>query len=102
MFDGGEPLSEELWHPLRPPMIINPDLIPSLAEKFRSEFEKYKSMSNLTSQESEFLEEELGVVYDILKFAESNTFCIVTFLDKPFDEERASKVQFPIELNQSN
>lgn len=91
--DGGELLHSEFWHPLRPPMFHRPPKVRSLAEQVGAEWEAAKP--DLPRDDGGWLAAEVSRMLRLYEHAAAAAECVVTALDLPGDEERASRVRIP-------
>jgi hypothetical protein len=91
--DGGELLHSELWHPLRPPMFHRPLMVRSLTEQVGAAWEIAKP--DIPQDDGDWLVAEVGRLLRLYQHAAAAGECVVTALDLPGDEERASRVRIP-------
>jgi hypothetical protein len=90
--DGGEPLNESFWHPLRPPMMHEPDDVASLAKDLTI---TWQSVRAANASDDEWLDSEMNRLLAVMSHACDNMDAIVTALDLPGDDERAQRVRIP-------
>ncbi len=91
IIDGGERLHEELWHPLRPPMIhwANDVL------RLRTELAAAWKICCSTQRDDDWLAMELGRLRRGMSHAIDQQACLVTALGMPGDQKQARRVRIP-------
>lgn len=95
LFDGGVLLDEWYWHSLYPPKFHPPEKVRQLSGTLRARW--MDLMEIVRVDEVPFWEADFAPIFEILDFAVQNQSALLTFLDKPLDEERAAKVFYPVD-----
>lgn len=90
--DGGEQLSPDLWHPLRPPMVHRPTFVARLADDLSA---AWTSVQQSSTFEDEWLAFEMQRLLTVMDHAAQTNECLVTALDAPGDLDRAQYVRIP-------
>jgi hypothetical protein len=88
--DGGEPLREDLWHPLHPPAVHGPAEVRRISDRLGG------AWAQAVESGLDYPEGEIKPVLDIFAHAALHNECIVRFLDRPMDEEQANRVIIPL------
>jgi hypothetical protein len=94
--DRGELLQSELWHPLRPPMFHRPARVRALAEQVAQAWAIARP--EVPQDDGGWLAAEVSRLLRLYQHAAAAAECVVTALDLPGDEERASRVRIPWKL----
>ncbi|WDI44593.1 hypothetical protein [Bremerella sp. P1] len=89
--DGGELLHEDLWHPLRPPMIHWSDDVLRLRDELAAAWKSYGG----NQPDDDWLTIEVRRLRRGMSHAVDQEACLVTALDMPGDTERARRVRMP-------
>jgi hypothetical protein len=92
--DGGVPLASRLWHPFRVPQLHDPVAVIQLANELEHAWNITKE-NEIVVQDDDFFGPQISNLVRLFLHAKSRNECVVTFLDKPSDWERASKVEIP-------
>jgi len=95
--DGGEELAPRLWHPLRVPLVHSPDAVADLANELERAW-KETHQNNAIVRDDDFFGPQIANLLTLFHHAKATGECVVTFLDRPSDNERASKVEIPLKL----
>lgn len=93
--DQGETLSDNAWHPLRPPVVVSPGLVRKRAERLRSEWNQVRDQFGPTDGEADWYAVEILKVLTLYEHASGAGEAVVSVLDAPFDDERASRTTLP-------
>jgi hypothetical protein len=92
--DGGEPVTETLWHPLRPPRVQ------SRAAVARLHAELDEAWQDLTRSRpvegDDWYRVEIDKVRRVYDHAAAQGECVLTALDPPADRDRARRVWTPV------
>ena len=94
--DGGETLRSDLWHPLRPPIVVEPAEVRQRLVKLEEAFSKYLDELGLTESSEDWYVHEIGHVLGVYRLAAASGAAVVSVIQPPWDEERASRVVMPI------
>lgn len=92
--DGGDPLHDELWHPLRPPLFHSPAAVQDLDRRLQEEWARVQR-EQPTLPADDWYAMEINKVLNVFSFAAGSGECVLTMLNSPADEERASRVEAP-------
>lgn len=95
--DGGEELAPRLWHPLRVPLVHSPDAVADLANELERAWNETQQ-KHVAVEDNDFCGPQITNLVKLFVYATANDECVVTFLDRPSDGERASKVEIPLKL----
>jgi hypothetical protein len=90
--DGGVCLNKDFWHPLRPPMVHDPEAVARLVNDLSREWESIRESG---ASADDWLSSEMDRLLTVLTHASETGSCIVTALDLPGDTERAQRVRIP-------
>jgi hypothetical protein len=91
--DGGEIVSASLHHPLRSPTFHTPGAAEALQRKLAQAWTA--SYESVTSPEMEWFRIEIEKVLGVFDAAVSHGHGVISVLEPPMDEERASLVHIP-------
>lgn len=94
LFDGGKKLHESFWHPYRPPMIHSVLETEVVISRFLDAWSKHKE--TLDEEDLKYWLMDLESTLELLHFIQKGSYQLMTFMDRPFDKERADRVYFPI------
>ncbi len=94
LFDDGELLDEWYRHPLYPPKFHPPEKVQQLYGALRARW--VVLMKQIPEDKIPLWEADFAPIFEILDYAVRNQSALLTFLEKPLDEERAAKVFYPI------
>jgi hypothetical protein len=93
IIDGGDLLRSDFWHPLRSPMVHNPESVSTL---FKACDESWKAVRDSIA-DNDWLAFEIARMSAVLLDAATLRNCVVTALDRPGDRKRADRVRLPWE-----
>lgn len=96
LFESGQEISEAYWHPYRPPLYLDASILKPLADAFKQAYQDMRA--RLPAQKAQYWDLDFLPIIHLADFAAQNNLSWLTFMDKPFDEERASKVHYPIDI----
>ncbi len=96
LLESGQEISEAYWHPYRPPLYQDASILKPLVDVFKEAYQA--KLSQLPMKSVQYWDMDFLPVIHLADFAVQNNLSLLTFLDKPFDEERASKVHYPIDI----
>jgi hypothetical protein len=97
LFEAGETIDAVFRHPYRPPLYQDNDVIRPKIPVFKK---AYKAMlANVSEHLVESWNLEFAAMLEMVDFLDEQGYGMVTFLDKPFDKERAESVHYPVEFN---
>lgn len=91
--DGGQPLHDDFWHPLRPPGYHPPSVVMELSQAIGDAWQA--ALVGQPSPDKDWLEFEVGRLLRVFRHAVAFGECIVSALDLPADAKRAGRVQLP-------
>jgi hypothetical protein len=91
--DGGELLHSKFWHPLRPPVFHRPPTVQTLTEQITAAWQEVRR--DEPPEDEDWLAAEIGRLLRVYRHAAEAGECVVSALDLPADEERASRVRIP-------
>jgi hypothetical protein len=92
--DDGQLLREDLWHPLRPPVVKTENEVNSLWADLN---EAWSIVSNDPAiPEDDWYRIEITKLLAVYDHARQNSECIVSILEPPQDSKRARKVKIPL------
>jgi hypothetical protein len=91
--DEGSPLGEEFWHPFRPPIVHAQDQVATLDLSLRSAWQALPG----ETQAAHMFKNEIGEILRLLSAAARDGSALVSVLEPPADEERASRVRCPFQ-----
>lgn len=94
--DGGQRLREDLWHPYIKPRFHLPAEVSALAPKLQAALDQ--TLKSLPVERHENYSSEINMVIAVFDYATLHSHCVVSALDHPFDEERASRVITPFPI----
>ena len=94
--DRGEPLRSDLWHPLRPPIVVEPTEVRQRLVKLEEAFAGYLNDFGLTESSEDWYVHEIGNVLGVYRLAAASGATVVSVVQPPWDEQRASRVVMPI------
>ena len=89
VLDGGELLSQSLWHPLRPPVYHSPGRVAELCTSLTTAWKDLLSDGRLSDDDSGRI--EISRAVDIVRHAADAQEGLVSILQPPFDRERAEQ-----------
>lgn len=92
--DGGATVSPGLWHPLRPPVFHRAEAVQSLHGQLADEWQRV--LAEKPVAEDDWYRIEIEKVLRLFRHAAGRTECVVSILERPGDQERASKVRIPL------
>ena len=92
--DGGESLNEDLWHPLRAPVVQNPQTVKNCWHQLMEAWSAVTSEREVAADD--WFRIEITRLLEIFAHANRNSECIVSMLEPPPDLERAIRVRMPI------
>ena len=92
--DGGRVLSDALWHPLRPPVYHPPDRVAALHQELSQAWQR--AVAGPPVREIDWFRVEIERLLDVYRDAADHGACVVSALEPPVDEERASRVHVPL------
>lgn len=95
--DGGEELSDQLWHPLRRPVFHTAEQVQSLHGKLTGAWDSARGPQT-ERDEWDWYRHEIGEVLRAFRHASERGECIVSVLQPPDDAERGRQVQMPFEF----
>jgi hypothetical protein len=96
LLESGQEISEAYWHPYRPPLYQDASLLKPVVDAFKTAYQDM--LSQLPTKSVESWDLDILPIIHLADFAVQNNLSWLTFMDRPFDEERASKVHFPIDI----
>lgn len=91
--DGGQALHPDLWHPLRPPGYHPPPVVAQLSQGIDDAWRLV--LAGQPPEDVEWLSFEVDRLLKVFRHATGSGECVVSALEAPADEERASKVRLP-------
>jgi len=98
--DGGELLHPSLWHPLRPPLWIEPQLVadfdPQLRTTWQELLRKYGEVG-----EGDWYVTQILSIHRVFNDAATHGYGVASFLEAPTDLECARKVVIPMTVPRS-
>ena len=94
--DGGERLRDDLWHPLRFPIIHQSAAVRQLQPKLADAWEQIVREKGMP-EPGDWYWNEIAKVLDLFNHAKAHEMCVLRFLQPPFDQERAKRVIIPID-----
>ena len=94
--DGGDPVNDKLWHPLRKPVFHKPDAVGSLHDSIAAEWKQIADKTN-TDANFDYFGPEIDKLLSVFQHAMIQGEYIVSILEPPADKERADRVKFPFE-----
>lgn len=89
--DSGEPIHGELWHPLRPPLVHRPAAVRELIDSIDAAWEEVRRGESIP--DVDWLAIEVGRLIRLFRHAAGARECVISALDAPADQERASRVR---------
>jgi hypothetical protein len=92
--DGGEPIHDKLWHPLRNPIFHQPAGVAKLHSEIAAAWQQVPS-DEKTRHPFDYFGPEIERLLAVFKHAAANGECVVSILEPPADAERADRVSFP-------
>jgi hypothetical protein len=93
VIDGGQPLHEALWHPLRPPVFHNTHRTKELAVSLKREWSY--GLETHPVPKDDWYRVEIEKVLAVVTHAAEGGECFVSLLEPPMDAERARRVAIP-------
>jgi hypothetical protein len=96
LLESGQEISEAYWHPYRSPLSLDASILPPLVDAFKKAYQDM--LSQLPTKSVNAWDLDILPIIHLADFAVQNNLSWLTFMDRPFDEERASKVHFPIDI----
>lgn len=94
--DGGERLRDDLWHPLKAPTVHSVEAVQSLHAHLADAWSD-TIRNHGKPEEGDWYAAEISPAIDVFVWASSGQMCVVSVLEPPFDEQRAKRVDNPIE-----
>src|SRR5207237_170687 len=94
--DDGEPLRDDLWHPLRPPVIVSPSAVTARLEGLESALRAALTEAGMTEESDDWSVQEIGEVMAVYREAARRGEAVVSALTPPIDAERAARVLMPL------
>jgi len=92
--DGGDQLRGDLWHPFRPPIWHPSSAAAEIASKLRAMWDQI--LREHPEEYPGWYGVEIGKVLQVFEHAAANHQGVVSFLEKPWDQERAQRVSIPL------
>jgi hypothetical protein len=92
--DGGRVLNEKLWHPLRPPVYHDPASVVKLHDRIADAWQKAREGPKDDMVHGFRI--DIAELLRLFGHAAGRRECVVSALGPPADEERASKVRWPL------
>jgi hypothetical protein len=92
--DGGTAVSPDLWHPLRPPVYHRTEAVQALHRQLAEEWQRV--LAEKPVPEDDWYRIEIEKVLRLFRHASDRAECVVSILERPGDQERASKVRIPL------
>ncbi len=96
--DGGEPISKNLWHPLRSPVFHGPEMARTLYQGIDDAFRDARG-PQADESDWDWYRDEINKVLRIFRHASDRGECVVSVVEPPADAERADRVRIPFEAN---
>jgi hypothetical protein len=91
--DGGQPVHAQLWHPLRPPIFHPPAVVAELAGAIGQAWAEVLDARPVP--DADRWADEIEPVLRMFRRAADSGECVVSALEPPGDQERASRVRLP-------
>ena len=91
--DGGQLLHSVLWHPFRSPCYHRPPIVADLSRDIGDAWNA--AIAGQPPEDHEWLSFEVDRLLRVFRHATGTGECVVSALEAPVDEERASKVRLP-------
>ena len=91
--DGGQPLNSTLWHPLRAPTYHS---IAATTALFQQISDAWNAATGEPFPEMDWYRVEIERVLSIFGHASKNGEGVISVLEPPLDQERASRVHLPL------
>jgi hypothetical protein len=91
--DSGTLVHAELWHPLRPPVFHPPAAVAELADAIAQA--RAEVVDARPAPHADLWADEIEAVLRLFRHAAESGECVVSVLDPPADEARASRVRLP-------
>jgi hypothetical protein len=92
--DTGQPLRNNGWHPLRAPVVVDPETV--MARAMRLEQACTAAAPQLGGMIGELLSQDIDKVRSIYVYASGRGEAVVSFLSAPLDADRAAKTLVPL------
>ena len=92
--DGGDELSAQLWHPLRPPIVHSVEAVKTLTANIESAWQQASESVDILEDE-EFFRPQIEERIALFRHACEHEEAIVSVLERPADFERSQKVELP-------
>lgn len=94
--DKGDPLRADLWHPLRPPVVVQPDEVQARQEQLEVAFRSALSGADLGEDYDDWTVLESRAVIAAYRYAAALGEALVSAILPPIDTERADRVVMPL------
>lgn len=91
--DIGQPLRNDAWHPLRAPLVVDPETV--MARSMKLEQAWAEAQPQLGGMLAEMLGADIDKVRAVYAQASRDGETVVTFLSAPDDAERAARTLIP-------
>lgn len=95
--DGGAPLREDLWHPVRSPLVQTLETVKICWMQLNEVWSTV--LRRIEVAEDDWYKIEITKVLDIFEHAIRNSECIVSALEPPADFDRAKRVRIPFAVD---
>jgi hypothetical protein len=89
--DGGEPIRDDLWHPLRPPLFHRPAMVRGLAQEIDAAWSQTRRGEPLPA--GDWIASEIERLLRLFGHAAEAGECVVSALEPPLDAERGRRVR---------
>jgi hypothetical protein len=91
--DGGTELQSGLWHPLRAPCYHEPSAVQTLYAQLAAEWQQVTASTPI--EQDDWYRLEIEKVLRLFRHAAGRGECVVSALQPPADQQRASQVHIP-------
>ena len=92
--DGGEILADRLWHPFRLPLLHRPQEVVRLSCDLNAAWQQVVS-EHFSAEDDDFFQPQITGLLNLFQHAAETGESVVSFLDRPADNERARRVEIP-------
>ena len=96
--NGGDSIHQDLWHPLRPPIVHSPAGVCDLQLQLQVEWDAQFAERDIPSDD--WYRIEIEKVLAVFGHAASRGECVVNVIHPPADAARASRVRMPVKAQE--